>query len=93
MNIPTTELYLFYNNYSGNQRKPLWNIVKKHFKPFRNHNGQADYGKGVYLFEKPDMTKCQNQGVVMCKVLVGNSHRIREAEADPIPEGTYLMSF
>ena len=90
MDIPTTELTLFYNGYTGNTRKVLWNIVRRHFKPFRNHNGRTDCGKGVYLHEKPDLAKCRNQGIVICKVLIGNSYRIRKPNNDPAPEGNIL---
>ena len=87
LEIPTTEKTLFYNSYTGPSQSVLWNIVKRHFKPLRNHDGRTDYGKGVYLFTKPDLNRAQNQGVVVCKVLVGRVSHIKKADKDPIPEG------
>ena len=86
---------MFYNGYTGNTRKVLWNIVRRHFRPIpiRNHNGRQDCGKGVYLHEKPDLQKCRNQGIVICKVLIGNAHKIKQPDADPAPEGILRIFF
>jgi hypothetical protein len=78
---------MYYNNYSGNSSQVLWNIVKRHFKPFRNHDGRKDYGKGVYLFCKPDLNKTMNKGVVACRVLSGKKFYVNDPNADDIPEG------
>ncbi len=89
LGIPTTELTLYYNSYSGNSQSVLWNIVKRHFKPLRNHDGRTDFGKGVYLFTRPELSRAKDQGVVICKVLVGKTHRVKgkKGNSEPIPEG------
>jgi len=89
LNIPFTEEILYYNSYNGNSRNVLWNIVKKHFKPFRTHGGKQAliHGDGVYLHKKPDTTKALKTGIVVCKVLTGKKYAVTKVEKTAIPDG------
>ncbi len=89
LGIPTSEEIWYYNMYAGKNQDVLWNIVKRHIKPFRNHSGQKEYGAGIYLDRKPDTSKGQRVGVVACRVLPGNKFIVNTEDlfkAD-IPEG------
>ena len=50
------------HNFRGNSKNVLWKIVERHLKPFRNHGGRNDHGKGVYLQERPDVEKALKTG-------------------------------
>ena len=68
----------------------LWNIIKRHVKPFRNHGGARaqGYGKGLYLYVRPDIQKSNNKGVVACRVLTGTVFKgSREPNTADIPAG------
>ncbi len=88
MSIPAEPEIWYYNMYAGKNEDVLWNIVKRHFKPFRNHSGSQAFGKGIYLHKRPDVKKGAAVGVVACRVLPGNKRVITEdVDKNDIPEG------
>ena len=89
LGLPQEEKILYYNGYSGNSQTVLWNIIKKHVKPFKNHGGKSssNYGKGLYLHINPDIGKANNMGVVACRVLVGSVLKTRKPDNEDVPSG------
>ena len=89
LGLPQEEKILYYNGYSGTSRNVLWNIIKKHVNPFKNHGGKDKniYGKGLYLHINPDIAKANNMGVVACRVLVGSVFKSRKPDNEDVPSG------
>ena len=76
-------------DFLGNSQSVLWNIIKRHVKPFRNHGGASaqGYGKGLYLYDRPDIYKSNNKGVVACRVLIGRVFKGPKEPNDDDPPG------
>ena len=62
LQLPSNEEIVYYNCYSGADKNQLWNVVKKHWKPFKNHGSKTNHGKGIYLEKNPNIPKALKAG-------------------------------
>ena len=65
LELPSNEEIVYYNSYSGADKNQLWNVVKRHWKPFKNHGSKTNHGKGIYLSKNPDIPKALKAGDVL----------------------------